>query len=37
MILQIENSFGDLEGCSVADLGCGCGTLAIGCAMMGAE
>ncbi|XP_066971455.1 rRNA N6-adenosine-methyltransferase METTL5 [Macrobrachium rosenbergii] len=36
MIHTIEASFGDLEGKVVADLGCGCGMLTVGAAMVGA-
>lgn len=37
MIHTIESSFGDLEGKVVADLGCGCGVLMIGCALLEAS
>lgn len=30
-------SYGDIEDCSVLDLGCGCGILAIGARICGAE
>lgn len=33
----MESQYGDIEGKTVADLGCGSGRLAIGCAMLGAE
>lgn len=33
----IQSSFGDLEGLQVADFGCGCGVLAIGAVLLGAE
>ncbi|XP_042874525.1 rRNA N6-adenosine-methyltransferase METTL5-like [Penaeus japonicus] len=36
MVHTMESSFGDLQGKLVADLGCGCGMLAIGTVMMGA-
>lgn len=36
MVHTMESSFGDLQGKVVADLGCGCGMLAIGTVMMGA-
>lgn len=34
---QAENSFGDVSGKVVADLGCGCGTLGAAAALLGAE
>ena len=34
MIHTIESSFGDLNGKMVADLGCGCGNLTVGAALM---
>lgn len=37
MIHTMESSFGDLKGKVVADLGCGCGMLTIGTALMGAS
>lgn len=36
MLHTAESCFGDIEGKMVADLGTGCGTLAIGAAMLGA-
>ncbi|XP_067009186.2 rRNA N6-adenosine-methyltransferase METTL5 [Anabrus simplex] len=36
MLHTIQASFGDIEGKLIADLGCGCGTLSIGAAMLGA-
>ena len=36
MLHQIQTKFGDIEGCSVLDLGCGCGILSIGSVMLGA-
>lgn len=36
MLHTIQSSFGDIEGKIVADLGCGCGTLSTGAAMLGA-
>ncbi|XP_047497296.1 rRNA N6-adenosine-methyltransferase METTL5-like [Penaeus chinensis] len=37
MVHTMESSFGDLQGKVVADLGCGCGMLAVGTVMMGAS
>ncbi|KAI9471615.1 hypothetical protein LPJ78_005663 [Coemansia sp. RSA 989] len=37
ILYTAENSFGDIEGKSVVDLGCGCGVLSIAAAMMGAS
>ncbi|KAK1285039.1 hypothetical protein QJS10_CPB20g00653 [Acorus calamus] len=34
---KAENTFGDLNGKVVADFGCGCGTLGIASALLGAE
>ncbi|KAJ4434811.1 rRNA N6-adenosine-methyltransferase METTL5 [Periplaneta americana] len=36
MLHTIQASFGDIDGKLIADLGCGCGTLSIGAAMLGA-
>lgn len=36
MLHTIESSFGDIDGKLIADLGCGCGTLSVGAAMLGA-
>lgn len=36
-IIQAENSFGDLSNKVVADFGCGCGTLGLAAALLGAE
>ena len=36
MLFTAETSFGDLDGKSVCDLGCGCGMLMAASAMMGA-
>ncbi|KAJ2843789.1 Methyltransferase-like protein 5 [Coemansia brasiliensis] len=36
ILYTAENSFGDVEGKAIADLGCGCGILSIAAAMMGA-
>jgi predicted RNA methylase len=36
MLHTIQSSFGDIEGKLIADLGCGCGTLSVGAAMLGA-
>uniref|UniRef100_A0A8C0EIN6 Methyltransferase-like protein 5 n=1 Tax=Bubo bubo TaxID=30461 RepID=A0A8C0EIN6_BUBBB len=36
MLYTIHNTFDDIENKTVADLGCGCGTLSIGSAMLGA-
>jgi predicted RNA methylase len=36
MLYTIHNSFDDLEDKVVLDLGCGCGTLGIGAAILGA-
>ena len=36
MLHTMEATFGDLEGRTVADLGCGCGVLSLGAVMMGA-
>ncbi|KAG0491872.1 hypothetical protein HPP92_005270 [Vanilla planifolia] len=35
--LQAESTFGDIDGKVVADFGCGCGTLGIASALVGAE
>ena len=37
MLLSIENEYGDIRGKNIADLGCGCGVLSIGCALLGAN
>ncbi|KAK4791671.1 hypothetical protein SAY86_032084 [Trapa natans] len=37
MLYTAENSFGDVSGKVVADFGCGCGTLGIAAALLGAE
>lgn len=36
MLYTIHNTFDDIENKIVADLGCGCGVLTIGSAMLGA-
>lgn len=36
MLYTIHNTFEDIEGKVVADLGCGCGVLSIGAAMLDA-
>lgn len=36
MLYTIHNTFDDIENKIVADLGCGCGVLSIGSAMLGA-
>lgn len=36
-VLQCAASFDDLEGCAVADLGCGTGMLLVGAALMGCD
>lgn len=35
MLYTIENTYGDIDGKMVADLGCGCGVLGIGSSMLG--
>ena len=35
MLYTIDNTFGDIEGKLVGDLGCGCGVLSIGSCMLG--
>lgn len=37
MIYTASNTFGDIEGCSVGDLGCGAGMLSIACNLMGSS
>uniref|UniRef100_A0A0D6R2L5 Methyltransferase-like protein 5 n=1 Tax=Araucaria cunninghamii TaxID=56994 RepID=A0A0D6R2L5_ARACU len=37
MLYMAENTFGDITGKIVVDLGCGCGTLGIAAILMGAE
>lgn len=34
---QAENTFGDVSGKVVADFGCGCGTLGVAAALLGAK
>lgn len=36
MLHIIQSSFGDIDGKLIADLGCGCGTLSVGAALLGA-
>lgn len=36
ILFTAQSQFGDLENCLVADLGTGCGTLALGAKMLGA-
>lgn len=36
MLHTIQSSFGDIDGKLIADLGCGCGTLSVGAAILGA-
>jgi predicted RNA methylase len=36
MLHEIQMKFSDIDGCSVLDLGCGCGVLSIGSVMLGA-
>ena len=36
ILTYIQTYYGDIEGKRVADLGCGCGVLSIGCALLGA-
>lgn len=36
MLYTIHNTFDDIENKTIADLGCGCGMLSIGSAMLGA-
>lgn len=37
MLHEIQTKFRDIDGCSVLDLGCGCGILSIGSVMLGAS
>ncbi|KAJ6637697.1 rRNA N6-adenosine-methyltransferase Mettl5 [Pseudolycoriella hygida] len=37
MLFTIQSKFGDLEGKTVADLGCGCGMLSIGAFLLGSQ
>lgn len=37
MLHTMAATFGDIEGRTVADLGCGCGVLSLGCVMLGAD
>ncbi|XP_076327439.1 methyltransferase like 5 isoform X2 [Tachypleus tridentatus] len=37
MLHTIDTRYKDLDGCTVADLGCGCGVLAIGASLLGAS
>lgn len=37
MLHTMESQFGDLNGKTIADIGCGSGRLSIGCVMHGAE
>eukprot|EP00271_Cylindrocystis_brebissonii_P016581 TRINITY_DN4044_c0_g1_i1.p3 TRINITY_DN4044_c0_g1~~TRINITY_DN4044_c0_g1_i1.p3 ORF type:complete len:109 (-),score=29.80 TRINITY_DN4044_c0_g1_i1:1827-2153(-) len=37
MLYMVQSMYGDLEERTVLDLGCGCGILGIGAAMLGAE
>ena len=36
ILTYIQTYYGDIDGKRVADLGCGCGVLSIGCALLGA-
>lgn len=36
MLYTIHNTYDDIENKMIADLGCGCGVLSIGTAMLGA-
>lgn len=37
LLHEIQTKFGDIDGCSILDLGCGCGILSIGSVMLGAS
>ena len=37
MLYTIDQTFDDIRGCSVADLGCGCGVLSVGAAILGSD
>lgn len=37
MLYTIDQTFGDIKGYSIADLGCGCAILSVGAAMIGSE
>ncbi|XP_022254067.1 methyltransferase-like protein 5 isoform X2 [Limulus polyphemus] len=37
MLHTIDTRYKDLDGCMVADLGCGCGVLAVGASLLGAS
>ena len=37
LLFEIQQQYGDIEGRSIVDLGCGCGVLSIGCMLLGAS
>ena len=37
MLYTIDQTFDDIQGSSVADLGCGCGVLSVGAAILGSD
>lgn len=37
MLYTAQSQFDDIEGCAVADFGCGCGVLSLGSQMLGAS
>lgn len=37
LLLNVQSEYGDIEGKTVVDLGCGCGVLSVGCVLLGAK